>query len=126
MGILQGEDDTMCIAFRLRKLRMMAGFRSAKEFAQSVGISYNAYLNYENPTYSRLPNTELLIKIADKLNISIDYLLCRTNKLEELQMSDKMNCCPYCGSEEYYIKQYATGTVILKSRDFLTYGILKS
>ena len=41
-------------------------------------------------------------------------------------MSDKMNCCPYCGSEEYYIKQYATGTVILKSRDFLTYGILKS
>ena len=61
----------MCIAFRLRKLRMMAGFRSAKEFAQSVGISYNAYLNYENPTYSRLPNTELLIKIADKLNPKI-------------------------------------------------------
>lgn len=73
------EGDIMCLAFRLRNLRMMAGFRSAKEFAQIVGISYTAYLNYENPAYTRLPNTELLIKIADKLNISIDYLLCRTN-----------------------------------------------
>ena len=27
-------------------------------------------------------------------------------------MNDKMTCCPYCGSEEYYIKQHVSGPVI--------------
>ena len=31
-------------------------------------------------------------------------------------MSSKLKCCPYCGSEEYYIKQHATGELEWRMR----------
>ena len=45
---------------------------SAKAFAQTLGISYTTYHNYEKGAW---PSEENLIKIADALHVSIDELL---------------------------------------------------
>lgn len=31
-------------------------------------------------------------------------------------MSEKMTCCPYCGSKEYYIQQHASGEMSWRMR----------
>ncbi len=46
-----------------------------QEFCSNSGISFSTYQNYE--TGKRLPTAEMLIKIADYYNVSVDYLLCR-------------------------------------------------
>ena len=58
-------------------LRQQAGFRTAKAFAEKLNISYNAYLNYEDPNYVNLPNLKYILKIADYFQVSIDDLLER-------------------------------------------------
>lgn len=49
-------------------------YRTAKEFAEKINISYTTYRNYEKGAW---PNEENLIKIADGLNVSLDELLGR-------------------------------------------------
>lgn len=48
-----------------------------KEMAERLGITERGFQNYElgrsQPTY------EMLVEIADILNVSVDYLLGRTN-----------------------------------------------
>ena len=51
--------------------------KKQKELAQYLNISDNTVSYFVNG--SRTPNTEQIIKIADFLNVSADYLLCRTN-----------------------------------------------
>lgn len=41
-----------------------------------LGISSSAVSKWRNGT---MPNADALIKIADKFNVSVDYLLCREN-----------------------------------------------
>lgn len=60
----------------LRYYREQAGYKTAKEFADILNIPYNTYTAYENQ--KREPKLEMLIKIADLLNISLDDLLGRT------------------------------------------------
>lgn len=52
--------------------------KSAYEVAKSLDISQGLMNNYKNGI--RTPTTANLIKIADYFNISVDYLLGRTNK----------------------------------------------
>jgi len=59
---------------RLRQSRISAGL-SQKELAARIFISQQAYAKYELGTSS--PNPETLAKIAEQLNISVDYLLGR-------------------------------------------------
>ena len=59
----------------LRYYREQAGYKTAKEFADILNIPYNTYTAYENQ--KREPKLEMLIKIADLLNISLDDLLGR-------------------------------------------------
>ena len=63
----------------LRHYREKAGYKQAKEFAKRLGISYTTYIAYENQ--GREPKYQLLIKIADILNISLDELLGRYNNI---------------------------------------------
>lgn len=49
------------------------GFKSAKEFAKVLDIEYSTYMGYENR--GREPKYEVLIKIADTLDVSPDELL---------------------------------------------------
>ena len=47
------------------------------EVAQALNITRAALANYEQGT--REPDIELLVKIANYFDITLDYLLCRTN-----------------------------------------------
>jgi len=64
---------------RLRQIRMQKKHTQVA-VANYLGISDRAYQNYEYG--NREPNIEAIIKIADYFNVSIDYLLGRTNKSE--------------------------------------------
>ncbi len=63
---------------RLNIARKENGF-TAQQMADFVGIALRTYRNYESE--KSYPDFEKLVKIADKLDISIDYLLCRDDFL---------------------------------------------
>lgn len=48
-----------------------------KSMAEYLGISERAYQHYEAGT--REPSLETICKLADFFNVSVDYLLCRTD-----------------------------------------------
>lgn len=48
-----------------------------EELADKLNITYSALSKYE--TNKRFPDKETLGEIADFFNVSVDYLLCRTN-----------------------------------------------
>lgn len=48
-----------------------------KEVAQKIGISVMAYYRYE--TGDRIPNADILVALADLFNVSLDYLVGRTD-----------------------------------------------
>lgn len=53
---------------------------SQSDIAKKIDITQQAYANYENG--NRLPNIEILIKIADIYDISLDILTGRYTKSE--------------------------------------------
>lgn len=74
----------MSFAENLRKYRERAGY-SSKELADIIKIKYTTYLNYENAGSE--PRYEILMKIADILNVSIDDLLGRTLTIDKVLFS---------------------------------------
>lgn len=74
---------------RLKELRVMEK-KSQTEMAKKLGLTQGTYSNYENGTTD--PTIEKLIEIADKLNISIDYLVGRdySNDLGFISNEDKI------------------------------------
>lgn len=62
---------------KLKELRKSQNL-TLKELALRLEISYQALSNYENS--NRQPDYETLIRIADFFNVSVDYLLERTDK----------------------------------------------
>lgn len=48
-----------------------------KTIAKYLGVSQNTYSQYENGVISISP--ELLVRLGDYFNVSVDYLLGRTN-----------------------------------------------
>lgn len=59
---------------RLREMRIKRGFTQQK-LADTVDIALRSYQCYETGT--RTPCYELLISLADTLDVSLDYLLGR-------------------------------------------------
>lgn len=53
--------------------RKAAGYKTGKEFAAVLGISYPSYMAFENK--GREPKYETLCKIADALHLTIDKLI---------------------------------------------------
>ena len=60
----------------LKYYREKAGYKTAKDFSKALKISYTTYFAYENQ--GREPKYEILCKIANLLNVSLDDLLGRT------------------------------------------------
>jgi transcriptional regulator with XRE-family HTH domain len=58
---------------KLIKLRKSAGYETAKDFATACKIPYQNYMNYENKGSE--PKYEILCRIAENLNVSVDELL---------------------------------------------------
>ncbi|GIO67874.1 helix-turn-helix transcriptional regulator [Paenibacillus sp. FSL M7-1455] len=62
---------------RIAELRDQRGW-TQEELAQSIGITRAALSHYEKNR--RKPDFEILTKLADKFEVSIDYLIGRTNQ----------------------------------------------
>ncbi len=60
----------------LRKIREKLNINQLK-LAMDIGVSQESISKYENDT--AFPSKEVLVKLADYLNCSIDYLLDRTD-----------------------------------------------
>lgn len=69
---------------RLNKTRKAKGF-TAQQMADSIMVALRTYRNYESER--SYPDFEKLIRIADKLDVSIDYLLCRDDFLKSHEVS---------------------------------------
>jgi len=60
----------------LRKERHL----SQKEAVAEIGLAYNTYLRYERG--EREPQASALVQIADFYDVSLDYLVGRSDKRE--------------------------------------------
>ena len=76
---------------RLNNIRKSRGF-TAQQIADSININLHSYRKYESN--DRQPSYEILIKLADKLNVSTDYLLCRDENTQSTEVSIANGCVP--------------------------------
>lgn len=67
---------------RLKELRVSAGISQLK-LAMDLGLNQNSISRYE--TGEREADYKTLIKLADYFDVSLDYLLERTNRPEILK-----------------------------------------
>jgi transcriptional regulator with XRE-family HTH domain len=63
---------------RVKKLRQEKKL-SQNETAKALNISLRAYQYYESNQKNFLPSYDILIALSNLFNVSIDYLLDRTN-----------------------------------------------
>lgn len=63
---------------RLRKMRMKRNL-TQQNMADAINVALRSYQCYETGT--RTPSYDLLVRIADTLDVSIDYLLGRDDFL---------------------------------------------
>ncbi|MDY6367573.1 MAG: helix-turn-helix transcriptional regulator [Clostridia bacterium] len=70
---------------RLKEIREELNI-SQKELAEKLKVSPTNVYNYENGRTE--PSIDMLIKIADLLNVSIDYLVGRSNENELLSSNN--------------------------------------
>ena len=64
---------------RLNELRHSRGL-TAQQMADHLDMELRAYRNYESG--NRQPSLATLTRIADILDVSLDYLLCRDEYME--------------------------------------------
>lgn len=69
---------------RLRAARMHRGITQQK-FADSLSVALRSYQGYEGCT--RYPSFDLLVKMADILDVPTDWLLGRDEYLQNLGVS---------------------------------------
>lgn len=62
--------------FRIREARELVGM-SQKELAESLGIKPTTFNGYETGAHD--PKSDILIKIAQKCKVTVDYLLWLTD-----------------------------------------------
>jgi len=72
---------------RLKGLRLELNLTQT-QLAAPLGTTKGAIANYENG--NRLPNFEMLIAIADYFNVSVDYLLGRSD-VRSMQTTNQPN-----------------------------------
>lgn len=73
---------------RLKELRDEKGWTQSR-VARTIDVSDNCYNFWERRT--RIPSLENIIKLADAFNVSIDYLVGRSDKRgvgDELKFGD--------------------------------------
>jgi len=77
---------------RLRYLREEKGLRQT-ELAKMLNLESSSTISqYENPALNRIPDSHTLKKLADILDCSTDYLLCRTpNRKETMSLNTTLD-----------------------------------
>lgn len=71
--------------FQIKAAREKAGF-SQKELARIVGVAPSTFNGYESGNHD--PKSELLSKIADACNVTVDFLLGRYCSTESALLED--------------------------------------
>ncbi len=101
---------------RLKELRKVNGY-TIEQFADMVGIAKSSLGYYEND--KRLPDIEILARIADTLNVQADYLLGRTNTTA---MKGKMKTvCEFTGLSDTAADYLAQ---LVKDKDYGKLGVI--
>lgn len=83
----------MCFGQRLKVFREKAGYKTAKDFARTLGIPYSTYVPYENK--NREPRFDTLKRICQLLNVSSEDLLMadplksKQDRLREIDTKQK-------------------------------------
>ena len=96
---------------RMKSLRIEIGISMA-DAAKKIGIPYTTYVNYEKG--DREPNSEMLIKIAKFYQVSVDYLIGRSeiktapseNKSKERITDDDIKFALFGGDGEITDEMY--------------------
>ena len=83
----------------LKEVRKEAGY-TQKQLADLLNISQQSYSDYENGR--TFPDKKTLLKISEVLNISIDYLLGRTDELGAVAPSG----APLSADEKSLLENY--------------------
>jgi len=79
----------MTIGNRVKELRTYEGITQAK-LARIIGVKPKTVSAYENN--SSFPSLNVVVKAATHFNVSVDYILCRTNnpKSHEMKLPENM------------------------------------
>lgn len=78
----------MTFGDRLKELREDRGLRQT-ELADKLNLSRNTISSYETNTNE--PSLDVLVSISDVFNVSLDYLLCRTEEKFNLNLENADN-----------------------------------
>lgn len=77
--------------FQIKAAREIAGF-SQKELAKIIGVAPSTFNGYESGNHD--PKSELLSKIADACNVTVDFLLGRNCAGESAPGQDPLETNP--------------------------------
>lgn len=78
------------MSYRFKEARLQAGL-SITEVAKIMGVSQAAASNWD--LGKKVPATETLCKLADFYNVSIDYLLGRSDSCDHTQTESTLLDC---------------------------------
>lgn len=95
---------------RLKELRKEHGY-TIEQFADMVGISKSTLGYYEND--KRMPDIEILARIANVLNVNADYLIGRTNTTA--QKGKMKTVCEFTGLSDNAAEYLAQ---LVKDKDY--------
>mgnify|MGYP004625172029 FL=1 len=101
---------------RLKELRKANGY-TIEQFADMVGISKSTLGYYEND--KRMPDIEILARIADTLNVNADYLIGRTNTTA--QKGKMKTVCEFTGLSDNAAEYLAQ---LVKDKDYEKLSII--
>ena len=101
---------------RLKELRKSNGY-TIEQFADMVGISKSTLGYYEND--KRMPDIEILARIADTLNVNADYLIGRTNTTA--QKGKMKTVCEFTGLSDNAAEFLAQ---LVKKKDYAKLEII--
>ena len=71
------------------RLRLLRGKESREKFAQKLGLSPRALVNYENGT--RVPKSDLASQICARLGININWLLTGEGSMRQFDGQEESN-----------------------------------
>ena len=101
---------------RLKELRKANGY-TIEKFADMVGISKSTLGYYEND--KRMPDIEILTRIANTLNVNADYLIGRTNTTA---LKGKMKTvCEFTGLSDCTVEYLAE---LVKNKEYAKLSII--
>lgn len=99
-----------------KRLKELRGKRTQQDIADKLDISRARYSHYENEHVE--PDNELLQKMAGLYQVTVDYLLGRTNDKKGVYMDDGSNKDPVERLIEYLDVAGLTNEEIIKRMKF--------